>query len=450
MAINILKDKQISAAKPAEKSYRLNDGGGLYVIVNTDGSKWWRLDYSHEGKRKTLSLGVFGNEGKLISLDDARERRDDACRLIKDGIDPSQRRKDDRAANVAKAEAKGNAQTFKTAAAEWLAVRRRNANSNRTYARDEKYARYLMGEFGDVAIEEVRRRHLADALQKLEEKGKFETRMRCQQVGQNIMALAHDRDWITADPCAGAFGKSFTAPVHEPRAAIIDPAGFGELMRKIASYKGHTTDMVRLALIFLALTFVRPGTVCGARWSEIDFDGAMWVIPFARLKQRSFRARIRELNGKPHFVPLSAQALAILCEVRKLTGEGEYVFASRNGPLSPSSLKKALKALGFLGVHTAHGFRSSASTMLNAAKITTTVTVDGVAEKHELPRFSEQSIEFQLEHVDGSVAAIYNRDQKLPERIKLMQFWADQIDIMRTPPAPKEELPDSNIIQLRA
>ena len=181
---------------------------------------------------------------------------------------------------------------------------------------------------------------------------------------------------------------------------------------------------MRKALDLLALTFVRPGTVTQAEWDEFDLDGALWTIPFTKLKQRKFRESIKELRGKPHYVPLSRQALALLRELKKQTGNGRYVFLGRkNRPISTNALENALNLLGYQDVHCPHGFRSSASTLLNAERI----TVDGT----ELPRFAEQAVEFQLEHVDASVAAIYNRDQRVPERTKMMQFWAGSIDSLR-------------------
>ena len=181
---------------------------------------------------------------------------------------------------------------------------------------------------------------------------------------------------------------------------------------------------MRKALDLLALTFVRPGTVTQAEWDEFDPDGALWTIPFKKLKQRKFRESIKELRGKPHYVSLSRQAVALLRDLKKQTGGGRYLFPGRKGrPISTNALEVALNSLGYQGTHCPHGFRSSASTLLNAERI----TVDGT----DLPRFAEQAIEFQLEHVDASVAAIYNRDQRLPERTKMMQFWADKIDALR-------------------
>ena len=161
-----------------------------------------------------------------------------------------------------------------------------------------------------------------------------------------------------------------------------------------------------------------------AEWDEFDLAAALWTVPFKKLKQRKFREGIDELRGKPHFVPLSRQAVVLLHDLKKQGGDGAYVFPGRKTrPISTNALEVALKSLGYKDMHCPHGFRSSASTLLNAER----VTIDG----NELPRFAPQAIEFQLEHVDKSTAAIYNRDQRLSERTKMMQFWADKIEKLR-------------------
>jgi integrase len=220
-------------------------------------------------------------------------------------------------------------------------------------------------------------------------------------------------------PASGA-----PAPSNTPRPAITDATPFGQLLRDVAAYQGRQGNLVGKALELLALTFVRPGTVTQAEWTEFDLDGALRTIPFVKLKQREFREGIKELKGKPHYVPLSRQAVMFLRELQKQTGNGRYLFPGRKQrPISTNALENALNSLGYQGIHCPHGFRSSASTLLNAERI----TVDG----NELPRFAEQAIEFQLEHVDEAVAAIYNRDQRLSEPTKIMQFWADKSDALR-------------------
>lgn len=243
---------------------------------------------------------------------------------------------------------------------------------------------------------------------------------------------------VENNPFAGfKSGNSYSTPENAPRPAIVEPKAFGKLLRDI---DGDTTSRIAsIGLQLLALTFVRPGTLCAAEWSDFDLDKAMWTIPFARLKQRTFRAKIKELNGKPHYVPLSKQAVLLLRELKKRTGNDRFIFGG-DKPIWTSTLEMALNRMDYAGIHCPHGFRSSASTMLNQA----TRTIDG----EEVPRFSAEAVEFQLEHVGKGLAAIYNRDQKLPERVRLMQYWADLLDGMRDPDGGSRRLP-SNVIPMR-
>jgi integrase len=257
---------------------------------------------------------------------------------------------------------------------------------------------------------------------------KYTTRQRLQSTAVNVMGFAQGKGWIKYNPFLGvAFGKAYTAPTEEPRPAIVEPEPFGQLLRDIAGYQGRQGNLVGRAVNLLNLTVVRPGNIVAAEWAEFDLDDeTLWTIPFAKLKQRSFREGIKELKGKPHYVPLSRQAVTLLRGLHALTGNSRFLFPNAendSGHITTEALENAVNLLGYKDVHCPHGFRSSASTLLNAERI----TVEGT----ELPRFAERAIEFQLEHVEKSVAAIYNRDQRLPERIKLMQFWADRCDDMR-------------------
>jgi integrase len=250
--------------------------------------------------------------------------------------------------------------------------------------------------------------------------------MRLQAMAIRIMGFARGKQWVKENPFADVnFNDSYTAPRTQPRPAITEQTPFGELLRNISAYSGRNGNLVGIAVQLLAMTFVRPGTVAAAKWEHFDLDAAMWTIPADELKMKTFRDTVKELKDKPHQVPLSRQAVALLRELKELTGWSTYLFPGRKGsrPISEQGLEVALNALGYQGVHCPHGFRSSASTLLNAERI----EVDGT----EMPRFAEQAIEFQLEHVNASVAAIYNRDPRLKERTALMQFWSDKIDELR-------------------
>jgi integrase len=412
----ILTDSALRGLKPREAPFKVTDGGGLYVLVMPNGARYWRYNYILGGKAKTLALGQY----PAIRLSEAREAHQAAREKVKAGVDPVQARQTEEAERQ-------NRKTFKDVAEGWNQLINRKPRADKTRDRDERMIGYLTKAFGNKPIDEVKAKDLIDLLETFEENGSYETRMRLQSTALNIAGFAQGKVWIKANPFHGiAFGNAFTSPKNQQRPAIVEAEPFGRLLRDVAAYSGRQGNVVGKALVLLALTFVRPGTVTQAEWDEFDLAGALWTIPFKKLKQRKFREGIDELRGKPHFVPLSRQAVVLLRDLKKQGGDGAYVFPGRKTrPISTNALEVALKSLGYQDMHCPHGFRSSASTLLNAERI----TVDG----NELPRFAPQAIEFQLEHVDKSTAAIYNRDQRLTERTRMMQFWADKIDKLREP-----------------
>jgi integrase len=409
----VLTDSALRGLKPREASFKVTDGGGLYILVMPNGAKYWRYNYVLGGKAKTLALGQY----PAIKLKDAREAHQAAKEKVKAGIDPVQARQAEQAERE-------NRKTFKDAADGWNQLINRKPRADKTRDRDQRMIGYLINAFGDKQIDEVKAKDLIDLLETFEENGSYETRMRLQSAALNVAGFAQGKAWIKLNPFQGiAFGNAFTSPKNEQRPAITEAKPFGQLLRDVAAYSGRQGNLVGKALVLLAVTFVRPGTVTQAEWDEFDLDRALWTIPFRKLKQRKFRETIEELRGKPHFVPLSRQAIGLLRDLKK-RGDGGYLFPGRKGrPISTNALEVALKSLGYQDIHCPHGFRSSASTLLNAERI----NIEG----NELPRFAPQAIEFQLEHVDKSTAAIYNRDQHLAERTKMMQFWADKIDKLR-------------------
>jgi integrase len=392
-----LTDKTIKAAKSKAKLYKLSDGDSLYMVVTPRGSKLWWFGYRFDGKQQTLSLGMYGTEADGgVTLTKARDLAVDARRLVRSGINPSEKRKTEKAAEAATETAQAQRRTFKDAADGWRAMIDKKPRAPKTRERDERMIRYLTDAFGSKAINDVEPQDLIAVLDAYEDAESYETRMRLQGTALNIAGWAQGKAWIKTNPFIGiGFGKAFTAPTNVPRPALVEAVQFGQLLRDLAAYKGRQGNLVGKALGLLALTFVRPGTVTAAEWADFDLDGALWTIPFAKLKQRTFREGIKELRDKPHLVPLSRQAVALLRDLKKITGDGPYLFPGRKGrPISTNALETALNVLEYQGRHCPHGFRSSASTMLNAAK--------RKVGDEELPRFAEQAIEFQLEHVDES------------------------------------------------
>ena len=470
MAITKSEIAEILRSKRPSLPYKLSDGGGLYIYV-TPTALLWRYDYRlkrpgepDDGKRKTRSYGEYGDQLSALDLDRARRLQSADRITVAEGGDPAA----DVAANrqatsrvrhairqtsrrlttqSIKAKPKGKTAqgavtgddaglpslpgSFGFAADGWDTLMKKQAEagkrSPKTRARDERMVRYLKNSFGLVELCNVEVPHLSTLLDVFEGEDKYTTRQRLQSTAVNVMGFAQGKGWIKTNPFLGInFGKAYTAPLNEPRPAIIEPEPFGQLLRDVAAYNGRQGNLIGAALDLLCLTLVRPGNVVACEWSEIDLDKAVWTIPFVKLKQRSFRETIKELKGKPHYVPLSKQAVTLLRNLKGLTGSASFVFATADnisGHITTEGLESAVNLLGYKDLHCPHGFRSSASTLLNAER----VTVEGT----ELPRFAEQAIEFQLEHVEKSVAAIYNRNQRLPERVRMMQFWADSCDAMR-------------------
>lgn len=390
----MLSDTSVRAAKRSAKPYKVSDGGGLYLLVNPNGSRWWRLKYRVNGKEKLLSMGVYPD----VSLKMARERRDAARRMIVDGRDPSVARQAKRQATC---------DTFEAVAEEWLAQRVEPAGGRKALAAvTVSKTKWMLQTFiypalGSRPIGEIKPPELLLALRKIEKRGLHETAHRAKQrVGQVFRyAVATGR----AEHDISASLKGALAPVvSKNHAAIIDPAGIGALLRAIDGYAGQPVTAAALKLA--PLTFVRPGELRHAEWPEFDLDAAEWRIPGHRMKM-----------GERHIVPLSSQAVAILRELEPLTGPDGFVFPSirdANRPMSENTVNAGLRRLGYSREEqTGHGFRSIASTCLN-----------------ELG-YNSDLIELQLAHAErNKVRAAYNRAERLAERRKMMQAWADYLD----------------------
>jgi integrase len=376
----------IQAAKPREKPYKLFDQGGLFLLVHPNGGRYWRLKYRMHGREKLLALGTFPD----ISLAKARTRRDDARKLIADKTDPSV---------VKQTEKTADAETFKAIALEWLAKQQLAA------ATIEKakwtFEQLLFPELGDRPIRQITAPQLLAALRKLEARGKIETAHRTKQSASQIFRYAIATGRAEHDP-AGDLRGALTSLEVEHRAAITEPKRVGELLRAIEDYIGQPST--HYALKLAPYVFLRPGELRGAEWAEFDLDNAEWRIPAERMKMRD-----------AHYVPLASQAVAILREVQPLTGSGCFVFPSlrtNTRPISEGTLNAAIRRVGFSKEEmTGHGFRTMASTLLNEQG------------------WHPDLIELQLAHAErNKVRAAYNRAQRLDERRKMMQAYADYLD----------------------
>jgi integrase len=388
-----LSDAAVRATKPRQKPFKRADDRGLYLLVQPNGSKLWRTNYTFAGRQRTMAFGAYPD----VSLSEAREARDAAKKKLRAGIDPSA---------VVKAEKVAEKQaiehTFSAISAEWLERKMvKEGKAERTLERTEWLLGILNDGIGKTLLSEIEAPELLAVLRKVEAAGKNETVKRLRATASTVFRFGIATGVCKRDPAADLKG-ALTSATSTPRAAITDPVGVGELLRSIDGYK---RPMLRLALQFLALTFVRPGEVCSAEWSEINTD-AVWSIPGAKMKMK-----------KPHRVPLSKQALAVLAELRKISGDSKFLFPSRKRGrhIFANRLNVALREIGYDAEQvSAHGFRSTASTILN-----------------EHSEFSPDAIELSLAHVSGDVRSVYNRAQRWIERRELAQWYANYLDGLR-------------------
>ena len=406
----MLKPSAVQNAKPQAKPYKLADERGMYLLVKSDGARWWRFDYRRPGsaKRNTLSLGVYPD----VSLKRAREKRDEARRLLADGIDPGDKRK---------AEASASAEMFEAVAREWFA----RFSTKWAAGHAEKVIRRLERDvfpwIGSKPIAKLAAPDVLAVLRRIENRGAIETAHRaCQNCGQ-VFRYAVATGRAHADVTRDLRG-SLTPWKPEHYASITEPAQVGALLRAIDGFTG--TLPVHCALKLLPIVFTRPGELRQAEWSEFDFDLAVWNVPAQRMKLRL-----------PHLVPLSTQAVAILRELHPLTGNRRFVFPGArdtNKPMSDMALNAGLRRMGFdKGAITAHGFRAMARTILD-----------------EHLGFRPDYIEHQLAHaVRDPNGRAYNRTAHIAERRKMMQAWADYLDELRATPLNVVQIKQKQVVR---
>ena len=416
-----LTETKLKNAKPGPKAYKLADGGGLYVLVSPSGGKAWRFNYKFNGAYKTLAIGLYPDK----SIAEARAEHDKAIDLLGEGHDPAETKKNKAAKQKENAAQLSARPSFREIAALWQTLFPESKRAPKTYARDCRHIKYLNRKIGDVLMEDLRVRHLADVLIEFENAGKYSTRSKVQATAKAIAGFAVGRGFIDFNPFSEIkWAEAFTSPVHIPV-----PEKFGYLLRKVDHFEGHDGNVTGVGLKLLALTGVRPGELTTAKWAQFDVEAAKWSIPPEELKMRTKRQKTNsDRANKPHEVPLSRQALVLLNELHELTGHSEYLFPGRQNArtMSENTLNNALQAMGYKGVHCAHGFRSSFSTIMNAER----VMVDG---RRSLVWPDQKAlIEMQLDHDDPSTRAIYDRGDGWDERAELMQHWADLIDRMRS------------------
>ena len=390
-----LTDREIRNILPAEKVQRYFDERGLYLEVAPSGGKWWRFKYRMAGKEKRISLGVYPDVG----LKDARQKCDDARKLLSEGIDPSESRKQQKAAMQGPAKS----ESFEHVAREWFIKFSPAWSPGHAETVINRLERLVFPYIGGRPINNILAPELLTVIRRMELRGTLETARRALGICGQVFCYAVATGRAERDPSGDLRGA--LPPVkqkHHP--SIIDPAGIGELLRAIDGYGG--SFQVRCALQFAPLTFVRPKELRYAEWSEFNLDTAEWRIPAEKMKMAT-----------PHIVPLSSQALNVLEALHPITGDGRYLFPSGRTtarPMSENAVLAALRRMDFQNQMTGHGFRSMASTLLNERG------------------YNRDWIERQLAHCErDGVRAAYNYAEYLPERRRMMQDWADYLDTLR-------------------
>jgi integrase len=389
----MLTETKIRAAKPKETLYKLADGKGLHLAITTGGGRWWRLRYRHGGKEKMLSLGTYPEVGLAI----ARERRDEARKLIAGGIDPSAERKANKASG---------ADAFEVMAREFMDKQRRKVTDS-TWQRDmDQLERIYFPTLGAKPISSIEAPELLACLRRVEKAGNVETAHRARGLAGRVFRYAIATGKTKHDVAADLRGALEPA-IKRSYPAITDPTEVGALMRAIEGYSGH--PVATAALKLAPLVFVRPGELRKAEWVEFDLDGdePLWRIPAEKMKAR-----------REHLVPLCAQAVSILKELKPITGHRSYVFPAigqANRPMSENTLGAALLRMGYAReIMVAHGFRSMASTLLNEQG------------------WHPDVIELQLAHKDkDETRRTYNRAARLVDRRKMMIAWANHLDVLK-------------------
>lgn len=405
-----VKDKltatAVLKAKPSAKPVRHFDGGGLYLEVMPNGSRYWRMKYRHAGKEKRLAFGVF----PAVSLAKAREEREKARAILADGRDPLAVAKSDKARKALSA---GN--TFKAIADDWLAVRANDWTPLQHLKEKSRLENHVYPWIGAMPVAELGVPEIRPLLDRLVKAGHVEQAHRLREQLSRVFRHAVANEQANRDP-AHDLRDSLPARVYRRYATITDPSKVAELLRALDGFSG--TFPVRCALLLAPLLFVRPGELRAAEWSEIDLQhpsGPRWTIPPARRKLK--KAAKEHPNAPPHIVSLSTQAVAVLRELEPLTGNGRFLFPgarTRKRPMSENTVNAALRRLGYdKDAMTGHGFRHMASTLLN-----------------ELGH-NRDAIERQLSHKEPGVAGVYNLAELLPERQRMMQAWANYLDGLR-------------------
>ena len=387
-----LTARQVDTSKPKDKPYKLSDGGGLYLLVNPNGSRYWRLKYRIAGKEKLLALGVYPD----ITLAEARQKRADAKKVLTAGGDPGQEKQEEK---QAKEQAVAN--SFERLAMEW--------HSHKSTSWSEGYAEHLLMYLkkdifpfiGQKAITDISQVEMLNVLRKMEQRGVLDKLKKTRQACRQIFTYAIITGRAEHNPVSDLAGALKSPKQQHYPHLLVDQ--IPDFLRALSEYSGST--ITRNATRLLMLTGLRTIELRASEWVDIDFDKGVWNIPAERMKMR-----------RPHLVPLSSQVRELLEEIRQLTGRGKYVFPGRNDagkPMSEASINQVIKRIGYDGKATGHDFRHTMSTIL-----------------HE-QGYNTAWIETQLAHVDkNSIRGTYNHAQYLDGRREMLQWYADYMQAL--------------------
>ena len=391
-----LTDAKIKSLKGRERVYKSYDSDGLFLKVTPAGSRLWRLKYRFESKEKLLALGRYPE----ISLKDARARAFEARQLNANGTDPSQARKDTKAARVA-----ATTNSFAAIADQLVEKVRKEGKSVVTVRKLASFMEMAKPDIGKMAIADIKAPDILKLLKRIEEAGKYETANRVKASISRVFKLAIASGRAEYDPTFGLKGALITKRATS-RAAITDPKRFGELLRHIQGYNGQPAT--RCGLQLMALLYQRPGELRQARWEDFDLEAKVWSIPAEIMKMR-----------QAHRVPLPDAAVSVLKDLREHTGWGELCFpatTSAKKPMSENTLNQALRRMGFKANEmTSHGFRATFSTLANESGL-----------------WNPDAIERALAHVEAnSVRRAYMRGEHWEERVRMADWWAGYLEQLR-------------------
>jgi integrase len=391
----MLTATEVNKVKPKDKAFKLTDEKGLYLLVQTTGGKLWRFDYRFDSKRKTLALGAYPD----VSLSDARNRRDEARKLVANEIDPSEIKK---AHKAAKNSSLSN--SFEVVAREWLATKMQTKSESYQKNVIRRFELYLFPWLGKRAISEINVPELLDAIRRIENQNKVETAYRTLRATGQVFRYAVQTGRMLRDITPDLRG-ALTPSVTKHMPSFTEPQQVAELMRAIDGFTGTLT--VQTALRLAPLVFVRPAELRKARWLDIDLSVGEWRYFVSKTKTE-------------HIVPLCKQAIHLLKEIYPLSGHGEFVFQGGHNPnkaMSEAAINAALRRMGYdtKTQITGHGFRAMARTIL-----------------HERLNMDPHIIEHQLAHkVPDTLGAAYNRTKFIEQRTTMMQAWADYLDELK-------------------